>query len=281
MFPSVYGQTFSLLAVKEKLSQPFIFGPVSAHFTSRPLDERIINKITLTLHLKTISKCSHLIAITEQVKRIYSKFLNEDKISVIPLGVDTKIFRPATENASREETEILFVGSLYPVKGVKYLIESMKYVIREEKGIKLRIVGEGPEKKRLRSLVDRFRLKDKVIFEGFVPHNEIVKYYQNCDLFCFLTLGEPFGMAILEAMACGKPVIASNIGGPAEIIKNSETGFLVNPKNTKLVAERIIQLVKNKKLRKMMGRKARKIVTEKYSLEKISEKYYKLYCSLI
>ena len=124
-------------------------------------------------------------------------------------------------------------------------------------------------------------LKNKVIFEGFVPHDKIVKYYQNCDVFCFLTLGEPFGIAILEAMACQKPVIASNKGGPAEIVKDAETGFLVNPKDVKLVAERIIQLIKDEKLRKKMGEKARRTVVEKYSLEKISEKYYRLYCSLI
>ena len=108
-----------------------------------------------------------------------------------------------------------------------------------------------------------------------------MKYYQNCDVFCFLTLGEPLGIAILEAMACGKPVIASKIGGPAEIVKDAETGFLVNPRDTEAIAERIIRLIKDGKLRKKMGRKARKIVVEKYSLEKISEEYHKLYRSLI
>ena len=91
----------------------------------------------------------------------------------------------------------------------------------------------------------------------------------------------PFGIVILEAMACGKPVIASKIGGPAEIVEDAETGFLVNPRDTEAVAERIIRLIKDEKLRKRMGRKARKIVVEKYSLEKISEEYYRLYRSLI
>ena len=281
MFPTVYGQTFSLLAIKERFPQSFVFGPASAHFTSRPLDERIISRLTSMLHLKTISRCSHLIAITEQVKRLYSKFFDEDKISVIPLGVDTELFRPANKNRAKEEFEILFTGSLYPLKGVEYLIKSMKYVVSEEEKVKLRIVGEGPEKERLRFLVDKLGLKNKVIFEGFVSHDKIVKYYQNCDVFCFLTLGEPFGIAILEAMACGKPVIASNRGGPAEIVKDAETGFLVNPKDVRLVAERIIQLIKDTKLRKKMGEKARRTAVEKYSLEKISEKYYRLYCSLI
>lgn len=76
-------------------------------------------------------------------------------------------------------------------------------------------------------------------------------------------------------------MIASNIGGPAEIVKDAETGFLVSPKDAKLVAEKIVQLIGDEKLRRKMGRKARRVVLEKYSLETVSEKYYRLYCSLI
>jgi len=281
MFPAVYGQTFSLLAVKNNFHQPFIFGPASAHFTSRPPDEKIINKITSKLHLKTISRCTHLIAITEQIRQLYSKVFDEDRISVIPLGVDTQIFKPANKNNTKKEFEILFVGSLYPLKGVEFLIKSMKLLVNEEENVKLKIVGEGPEKERLKLLANKLKLRNKIHFEGFVPHNKIVKYYQNCDLFCFLTLGEPFGIVILEAMACGKPVIASNIGGPAEIVKDGKTGFLVNPSNVRLVAEKILKLIRDRKLRERMGKEARKTVLKRYSLKKISEEYHRLYRKLL
>lgn len=281
MFPAVYNQTFSLMAINRNFYQPFIFGPISVHFTSRPVDERIFSKITLKLHHRTISKCSHLIAITNYVKKLYSKLFDKDKISVIPLGVDAQTFRPSNKNKMKEEFEVLFVGSLYPLKGVEYLIRSIKYVAREEKKIKLRIVGEGPEKRRLKLLVNKLKLKNNVHFEGFVPYDRIMRYYQNCDVFCFPTLGEPFGKAILEAMACGKPVIASNIGGPAEIVENEKTGYLVNPMDVKSMAERILRLIKDRKLREKMGRNARRRVLDKFSLDKISEEYYRLYCRLV
>ena len=103
--PAVYNQTFSLLPILTKhLDKPFIFGLASAHFTKRPLDERILNKITSKLHRKTISKCSHLITITEQVKKLYSKLFNEDKILVIPLGVDTEIFKPSKNRKNTKKT---------------------------------------------------------------------------------------------------------------------------------------------------------------------------------
>ena len=283
MFPAVYNQTFSLLPILTKhFDKPFIFGPASAHFTKRPLDERILNEITSKLHRKTISKCSHLITITEQVKKLYSKLFNEDKILVIPLGVDTEIFKPSKNRKnSKENFEILFAGSLYKLKGVSYLIKSLKQVVHEEKNVKLRIVGEGPEKNRLKLLAQSLGLKDHVLFEGFVPHDKIVRYYQNCDIFCFPTLGEPFGKAVIEAMSCGKPVIASNRGGPKEIVEDGKTGFLVPPGKIESLAEKILKLLRDKKLRRKMGKEARKRVLEKFSLEKVAESFRKLYLSLL
>jgi len=281
MFPAVYNQTFSLLPILNKhFNKPFIFGPASAHFTDRPPDEKILNKITSKLHRKTISKCSCLVAITKQVRELYCKMFSEDKISVIPLGVDTEIFKPSM-NKNKEYLEILFVGSLYKLKGVKYLIKSLKHVIDEEKNVKLRIVGEGPEKDNLKLLTQYLKLKNHVSFEGFIPHNKIVKYYQNCDIFCFPTLGEPFGKAVIEAMSCGKPVIASNRGGPKEIVENEKTGFLVPPQNIGLFAEKILKLLRDGKLRRIMGREARKRVLENFSLEKIAESFRKLYSGLV
>lgn len=120
-----------------------------------------------------------------------------------------------------------------------------------------------------------------MLFEGFVPHDKIVRYYQNCDIFCFPTLGEPFGKAVIEAMSCGKPVIASNRGGPKEIVEDGKTGFLVPPRKIEPLAEKILKLLRDKKLRRKMGKEARKRVLEKFSLEKVAESFRKLYFSLL
>ena len=129
-------------------------------------------------------------------------------------------------------------------------------------------------------LTEALRMSDNVIFEGLVPHTEMPKYYQQCDIFCFPTLGEPFGKAIIEAMACAKPVIASNIGGPAEINQNQKTGLLVPPAQPTILATKILELLDNETKMKKMGINARKTAIEKYSWEKISEKYHSLYRTL-
>lgn len=280
MLPAVYNQTFNLLAIFGKPKQPFILGPISSHFYPRPIDEKVLLKITAKLHMKTISKCERLITITNQIKTLYTKFFDEEKISTIPLGVDTSTFKPPSNMPEKNHQEILFVGYLYKIKGTQYLIKAMHAITKEHKDVKLRIIGNGPDKQQLIKLAEALKIKEKIEFEGFVPHNKMPKYYQQCDIFCFPTLGEPFGKSIIEAMACGKPVIASNIGGPAEIIKNGETGILVPPAQPKILAEKILKLLKDKKTAKKMGEKGRKTIMQDFSWEKIAEKYHKLYNSL-
>lgn len=281
MLPAVYNQTFDLLAILRKSKrQPFLFGPISAHIYPRPIDEKTLLKLTSKLHGKTIQKCDRLITITNQVKTLYSKVFDEEKIWTIPLGVDTEHFKPPKNRFQKKNCEILFAGYLYKLKGVEYLLKAIHVIAKNRKDVKLRIVGNGPDKLYLMKLTEALQLKDKVIFEGLVPHMEMPKYYQRCDVFCFPTLGEPFGKAIIEAMACAKPVIASSIGGPAEIIQNEKTGLLVPPAQPKILATKILELLDDENIMKKMGIDARKSVIEQYSWEKISEMYHNLYKNL-
>ncbi|MFX1577988.1 MAG: glycosyltransferase family 4 protein, partial [Promethearchaeota archaeon] len=185
-------------------------------------------------------------------------------------------FAPQTDS-QKDNHEILFAGYLYKLKGLEYLVKAIPIVAKNHKDVKLRIVGNGPDKSRLTKLAKTLKIEDKVIFEGLVSHTQMPKYYQGCDIFCFPTLGEPFGKAIIEAMACAKPVIASNIGGPAEIIQNEKTGLLVPPAKPKILATKITELLDDEKKTEQMGANARKTAIKRYSWEKIGEKYHQLY----
>ncbi len=282
MLPAVYNQTFDLLAILTKSKRkPFVFGPISAHIYPRPIDEKALSKLTSKLHRKTIQNCDRLITVTNQVKTLYSEIFDTEKIWTIPLGVDTKLFTPQKTDSQKDNHEILFAGYLYKLKGVEYLVKAIQIVAENRKDVKLRIVGNGPDKSRLTKLAKTLKIEDKVIFEGLVPHTQMPKYYQRCNIFCFPTLGEPFGKAIIEAMACAKPVIASNIGGPAEIIQKEKSGLLVPPAKPKILATKITELLDDEKKMEQMGASARKTASEKYSWEKISSIYHCLYKSLI
>lgn len=280
MFPAVYNQSFSLLTLmRKKRNCHFVIGPLSAHYYARAMDERVIMGVTSKLHRKTIQKSDAIITISQKVKKLYEKVVDSEKLSVIPLGVDTDVFKPADKKVHTEGFEILYVGYLYKLKGVEYLIRSIAQVAEEQGDVRLRVLGEGPEKSRLVALAKSLDLEEKTFFEGFVPHTQIVRYYQQCDIFCFPTLGEPFGKAVLEAMACGKPVIASNVGGPVEIIEDKRTGFLIPPAQYRILAKTILGLMVDQKYREKVGANARTAVVKSYSWESLAEKYNKLYSS--
>jgi glycosyltransferase involved in cell wall biosynthesis len=282
MLPAVFDYTLSSLSLLEKnLKQPFVFGPVSSHYYRRPLNERILQPLTSRLHKKTIQRCSRLIAISSHVRDLYKKLIDEKKISVIPFGIDTELFKPIQIKEKREECSILYAGSLYRLKGLQHLIYALAEIRKQGLKAKLTIVGEGQQKHELVALAEKLGIKTHVFFEGFVPYANMPKYYQQCDIFCFPTLGEPFGKAMIEAMACGKPVIASAIGGSTEIIRDGVNGVLFSPADSEALSTKMGWLLTDPKTRLRMGSKARQAVVERFSWPIIAEKYHQLYSELL
>jgi glycosyltransferase involved in cell wall biosynthesis len=275
MFPAVHNQTFSPLALTGGTRNiPFIFGPISAHFFKRPIDEKLLQPITAKLHKNTVKKANQLITITHQIKKLYQNTAKPTQ--VIPLGVDTNTFKP-TASPNSENPEILYIGSLYPLKGVQHLIHAFSIVTQQHPNARLRIIGTGPQENSLKNLTNTLQLNKNIIFQGYIPHTKIASYYQKCTIFCFPSQGEPFGKSIIEAMACAKPVIATNTGGAPEIIKNNKTGILTSPAQPKQLAQKILYLLNNPDIMQKLGQNARRTAENKYSWEKIAEKYHNIY----
>lgn len=281
MLPAVFNYTFSPLALVNGLKQPFILGPISIRYYNIPLTERILLPLTSRLHKETIKRCARIITITNQTKNLYIKTFDERNISTIPFGVDTNVFKPARLKERREECEILYAGSLYPLKGVHDLIRAIANVRKHGLKANLTIVGEGQQKEALTALTRALGIEEHVKFEGFVPYSNMPQYYKRSDIFCFPTLGEPFGKAVIEAMACGKPVIATNAGGPAEIIQDKVDGILVPPSNPEAIALQITRLIEDKNERRRLGERARETAVNRFSWSKIAEKYHQLYSRLL
>lgn len=282
MLPAVFNYTFSpLVILRSDLKQPFIFGPLSSHYFERPMNEKVLVPLTSRLHRKTIQKCERIITISNQVKNLYSELVDQVKISVIPFGVDAEVFRPRQQNRKQDQLSLLYAGWLYPLKGVPCLVEAVAEAKKHGSKIKLNIVGEGPQRQELVTLVRKLGIEKDVVFLGAVPYADMPRLYQNCDIFCFPTLGEPFGKGLIEAMACCKPVIASKIGGPTEIIQNGVNGILVPPGNAKAFAEKIVLLANDENSRRRIGEKARETILECFSWEVVAEKYHRLYSEFL
>lgn len=211
----------------------------------------------------------------------------ENKIEIIPMGVDIIRFNPARISNLKEtfmaDYIILSIGRLVEKKGIKYLIIAMKDIIKIFPGAKLIIGGSGPDRKILEKLVRDLGLQDNVIFVGYISNDDIPKYYASSDIFVLPSVEtkggdtEGLGVVLLEAMASRTCVIGSNIGGITDIIINNETGFLTKPENSKDIAEKIIMLLSNKKLRQIVSEKGLKMVNEKFSWELIIRRFEKLF----
>jgi len=207
----------------------------------------------------------------------------EREIKVIHVGVDTALFRPTEpkrEYLSERQFKILTVARLHKYKGLEYLIEAMR-LLQEMQEAKLYILGKGAEEGNLQKLVKKLGLEGKVVFiEKPIPNYEMPFLYRECDVYVQPSIIEPYGIAVLEAMACGKPVIGTKVGGMLDTVKDGETGFLVDPGNAEEITDRIM-ILKDENKREGMGRRARKWVVENFDWTVIGKRYQEVIEDLV
>ncbi|MFX1466655.1 MAG: glycosyltransferase, partial [Promethearchaeota archaeon] len=170
------------------------------------------------------------------------------------------------------EKFILTVGFLRLVKNFDTAIKAMRYVVQAHRRAKLVIVGSGPERYRLLRLIKKLDLENHVVIQRLTDQ-ELVNYYGSSDVVLYTPFNEPFGLVPLEAMASKKPVVASNLSGPTETVQHNLTGFLVDPKDPKAVADAICQLLDDKELSKQMGEAGKKRVEEHFTLKRSASRF--------
>jgi len=183
---------------------------------------------------------------------------------VIPNAVDTERFTPPEREP--EEPVVLFVGRLVYRKGPHVLIRAFRHVADEVPDARLVIVGRGSMEPLLKALISRLGLAGKVELAGAVSEAEKPLYYRSSWITAVPSiLNESFGIVALEAMASGRPVVATRHGGLAEVVEHGRTGLLVKPGDHRELANAIIELLQDKGLRRSMGAEARRVVEERYS----------------
>lgn len=167
-------------------------------------------------------------------------------VHVIPNGFRSDLFYPRDQAECRrvlglplDRKILLAVGNLVEVKGHRYLVEAMAEVVKERQDVLCVIVGSGPLKGRLEGQVRTFGLGEHVRFVGGRPHEEIPVWMNACDAFVLPSLRESFGIVQIEAMACGKPVVATRNGGSEDILTSEETGYLVESAHLHSLAEKV------------------------------------------
>lgn len=210
-----------------------------------------------------------------------------EKLVEIPNGVDINRFDPSLDQheikkrySIDSKKVVLFVGALdsaHYFKGVDFLLRSFAQ-IRDENTY-LIVVGDGDLRQSYIELSQNLNISDRTFFTGRISDDDLPKYYAAADLAVLpsTTMGEAFGLVLVEAMACGKPVIASDLPGVRTVVDDGVNGFLVKSGDCDDLAAKMRYLLENDKLRKTFGKAARKKVEEKYSWGEIGEELEKLY----
>ncbi|MDI6591319.1 MAG: glycosyltransferase family 4 protein [Patescibacteria group bacterium] len=247
-------------------------GPFLARKRRLEFLERKIVPVMAKFSLKSADKIR---AISNFTKRKAFKISGPKPYFIFPTFTDIDLF--LEEKETKFDNFILFVGALEKVKGVEYLIDAFSKIEKEFPDFKLVIVGDGSERKNLELLTSNLKLQNKVEFKGRLSLKETKEIMKNCYCLVLPSLSEGLPRVLMEAMALGKPVIGSNIGGTPDLIKDSQNGFLFEPKNVEQLAEKIKILLENKELAIEMGKKGREFVKKNFS----NEKYIKNYISMI
>jgi glycosyltransferase involved in cell wall biosynthesis len=208
------------------------------------------------------------------------KHYSLSKKHLIVYGIDTTKFKPITERENNAIPQILFVGRLVPEKGCDVLIEAMKDLKREKLLFTLSICGDGFSRQQLQSLVSKHELNSAVTFCGGLYGQNLIRIMQQSDIAVVPSLwDEYFGLTAIEAMSCGLPVIASNVGGLGGIV--SETGFVFERGDVHGLSLHLKRLLCDEALRKEASEKSRSIAMEKYDWERMGGEYYMLFSKLL
>jgi len=220
-----------------------------------------------------------------------SPYLREygDKIEVISAGVDVDKFRPIEGPLEKElhSPTLFFLSVLdryHKYKGLDDLLRALAIVKAKINDVKLVVGGDGALLNHYRNASNALGLEQNVDFVGFIPDDAIVRRYNECDMFVLPSLSpeqEGFGMVLLEAMACGKPVVSTEIVGVAEDIKRTGAGIIVERGNVESLAQAILDLLQNRDLAVKMGAVGRKLVEENYNWGEVAKRFEHVYRDLL
>ena len=234
-----------------------------------------------------VGRCANrVVAVSENLKEFLVEKIriNPSDISVIWNGVDVKNYFPSDEEKTRRLKHELglhgiiigAIGNLYPVKGHIHLIRAARFIADQFDEASFVVIGKSTDyQNTLLEEVERLCLTDRFRFLGF--RDDIPQLMQMFDIFVLPSMEETLSIATLEALASSKPVVATRCGGPEEIITNGNNGFLVPPGNPEELADKILVLIKNPRLRREFGEEGLRSVREKFTSEAMFDNYKRLY----
>lgn len=230
---------------------------------------------------------SMILAVSKPVKdhMVFKEGFSPERVEIVPNAIDIGLFKmrnPKNINKEVLETPVIgSVGRLHPQKGFDTFIEAAKIILSEKSASRFKIVGEGELLETLKDKTNQLGISEAVEFAGQRSPAEIPDILAGFDVFVQASNWEAFGIAIVEAMACGLPVVATNVEGVVDIIDDGVDGFLIPPKEPRALADRILRLLCHPELRRRIGAAARRKVEENFDIRDMADKMANIYLKLL
>jgi glycosyltransferase involved in cell wall biosynthesis len=280
----LYPAFVSVIIGKRALKKPVIVKSASSGLTS---DIEQLRQLPLG-HLQVkvlLRELNYLVAVSQATARDFIKVgYSESQISYIPNGVEIPA---SSKTACNKDVRVITIARLSLEKGVDVLLKAWAEVVREERSLKLLIVGYGSLDSSLKSLSRSLGISESIDFVGLAKN--ISNYLEASDVFVLSSRSEGMSNALLEAMSYGIPCIATNVGGNCELLGGekkeiplggyiiAKNGLLVNPDDVKGLSEAIFYFIRNERVREELGKRARRFIQENYSIDLIADQYIALY----
>jgi glycosyltransferase involved in cell wall biosynthesis len=246
------------------------------------------------LILNSAKVLDRIISISREISQeIRENGVPNQSVVSIPNSVDVAHFQPGENGRDRKVSNICFVGRLADEKGVDYLIRAVETIKKKGGRIKLFIVGDGPLRRELEDLSRHLNVVDDTVFVGHT--DSVLTYYQEADMFVLPSLSEGLSLSLLEALACGLPVVATAVGGSREILdpqneekplprseyQIGEYGLLVKSEDVDGLANAVLKLLNDRVLSETLRKKVRSYAQQSYGVDRVIDEYHALYRGLI
>ncbi|MEN3056813.1 MAG: glycosyltransferase family 4 protein [Candidatus Methanosuratincola petrocarbonis] len=228
----------------------------------------------------SLLRTRRIIAVSKAVKEELIKHYSfKGIVNVIPNGIDVEMFKPDKKKKDNRK-RVIFSGRLVAIKGPQLVIEAIPYVLRNHRDTIFTFIGAGNKEPYERMLREKGISKNNYEFY-YSEYPNMPKFYNSGDILVLPSLLESFPMSIIEAMACGLPVVASDVGDVAELIKDGKTGYLIRKGDYQALAEKINQILGDEKLQRNMGQNARNLIERRFSLNIMGQKTFKVYQEIL
>jgi glycosyltransferase involved in cell wall biosynthesis len=229
---------------------------------------------------------SRIITVSEELNLFLNDLLklqDDSKIVTLYNGISLDRYQPSESTAAvrkkfdlpHDTAVIGTVGSMIKVKGINYLLEAVAILKEEHPNLRLLIAGEGNQMDKLIAQSHDLGLTDEVRFLGF--RNDVPDILDALDVYVCSSLSEGHSLSILEAMAMGKPIVATDVGGNPELVIPEANGILVAPQNPEAIAEAVSGLLEDRSRMMSMGEQSRRMVQQRFSLERMVSDYMDIY----